>query len=74
MKAKLITNGGFSKIIKIKKIVPRISIPFSTKVQLNSPELFGIPVNISATAEFMIEKKYKNYVLYKQIDAVVEVK
>lgn len=74
MKAKLITNGGFSKTIEIKKFVPRISFPFTTQIKLNSPELYGIPVSIGSFATFEVEKKYKNFIVYKQIDAVVEIK
>lgn len=73
MKAKLITNAGFTKIIEIKEITNYIEVPFATKIQLASPELYGIAVNIGCTAKFQLEKKLKKYAIFKQIDAVVDI-
>ena len=70
-KAKLITNGGFSKIIPIEEVVLRIDYPYSTKVQLNSPELYGIPVEIACLAVFELEKVNKKIAIYKQVDVVI---
>jgi len=70
-KAKLITNGGFSKIIDIKELNMKIHIPLGMKVQATSPELYGIPVVLSYTATFELERVTKLYAFYRQIDAVV---
>jgi hypothetical protein len=70
-KAKLITNGGFYKIIKINKVDLNISVPFSYQIQLNSPELYGMPVSIGGFARFQLEKMTKTMAIYKQVDAIL---
>ena len=70
-KAKLITNGGFSKIIELKERVFKISFPYSQKIQLNTPELYGMKILISCITIFELEKVNKNMAIYRQVDAVI---
>jgi hypothetical protein len=69
-KAKLITQYGFQKIIKIKDVVSRIQIPMMYNFTMTPPELYGIQVNPSFMAVFEIEKITKKYAIYKQIDVI----
>lgn len=69
-KAKLISNGGFQKIIDIKKVDFRINIPLGLKVTATSPELYGIPIVLSYTAKFELEKVTKCYAVYRQYDVI----
>lgn len=70
-KAKLITNGGFSRIIELKEKVFKINFPYSQKIQLNTPELYGMKILISCNTVFELEKVNKNMAIYRQVDAII---
>jgi len=65
-KFKLITDGGFYKIIKMKRFVPRIWIPVSKKITYSSPLVYQLEKDCNITFEFVFDRVYKGYAEYKQ--------
>lgn len=70
-RAKLITNGGFYKTIDIKTVDYKIHIMYPTKIQLNSPELYGMSVTVTHDVIFTLHKVTKTLATYTQSDAVL---
>lgn len=70
-KAKLITNGGFYKIVNIEQIDYKIKMPYTTRLTLNSSELYGYPICITHDLVFELFKVNKNMAVYRQTDCVL---
>lgn len=68
-KAKLITFGGFSKMVKIDKPVMRIAVPLFVPFVVTDPMVM-METTIHYEAEFVLEKVYKGYAPYKQTGVV----
>ena len=73
-RAKLITDGGFSKIINIPSFVPTITVPLIKRIQLASPETDVTDLSIHFDVSFEFDRALKNIAIYKQIDVVSIVK
>lgn len=68
-KAKLITDGGFYRIIKLDRPVLRIAIPLMTKIQITQPEI-NTQVSLSFQAEFSFERVCGGYAEFRQVDVI----
>jgi hypothetical protein len=68
-KAKLVTDGGFYKFIKLDKPVIRIHLPLFQRIHISTPEI-NLDIPMTFEAEFSLEKVYKNYALYKQVNVI----
>ena len=73
-KAKLITDGGFYKIIPNQQFSPTIHIPLLKKIRVASPETGDINMAMTLDITFMFEKNYKGYAQYRQMGVVSIVK
>lgn len=70
-KAKLITDGGFYKIIKLDKPVLKIRVPLHQRFQITSPELnYSCPMNFESVFDFVGVKG--GYAEYRQVDVIVK--
>ena len=70
-KAKLITDGGFYKIVDLPNWVLRINIPIAYKMMLVSPETSEFNFSLNFQVEFQFEKHDKKYAYYKQINVIL---
>ena len=70
-KAKLITDGGFYKIVDLPKWVLRINIPLVKRMVIVSPETSDFNFNLNFEVEFQFEKHDKKYAYYKQINVIL---
>lgn len=73
-KAKLITDGGFYKIIKIKDFVHTINVPLLKRVTLATPETNVLDLAINFSVTFHFSKVYRGYAEYRQADIVSTIK
>ena len=70
-KAKLITDNGFSKIIKHpdgKSLV--INYPIIKRIRYTSIELSDVDLSLTANIEFSLAKVYKKYAIYQQTGVI----
>jgi hypothetical protein len=71
-KAKLITDGGFYKFIEIKpKYTQTIIHPLKKRITVASPETNIFDMGLMFDVEFGLEKVYKNYAQYRQINVTI---
>lgn len=73
-KAKLITDGGFYRIIKIDMFVPKYTYPLLKRITLSTPETNIVDLNVSFTCEFSFSRIYRGYAEYKQYNVTSIVK
>lgn len=73
-KAKLITDGGFYKIIPIKEISLRINIPLVRTLRVATPELNSWEYNIHFECIFQFCGMKGGYAIYKQINVTSVIK
>lgn len=73
-KAKLITDGGFYKIIPHKEFVLKYHVPLMKRIRFASPETGDINMDLTLDIEFGFERIYKGYAEYRQIGVVSIVK
>ena len=73
-RVKLITDGGFSMMINIKEFTPVIHYPIMKRITLSTPETGALDMTANFNIEFMFEKAYKNYAIYKQYNVCSIVK
>jgi len=69
-RAKLITDGGFSKIININKFVSVIHIPMVKNITVSSPETNIIDIEVNFDIEFHFERATKTLAFYRQANIV----
>ena len=69
-KAKLITDGGFYRIIKVGDFRPRIDIPLLKKIRLATPETLDIDLELSIVIEFVFSRVFGGYAEYRQMNVV----
>jgi hypothetical protein len=68
-KAKLITDGGFYRIIKIDGFSAKITVPMMRKISLNTPETDWSDI-WKFNLIFVFNKVRKGYAEYIQIDCI----
>jgi len=73
-KAKLITDGGFYRIIKIDGFVPKYTYPLLKKISLCTPETNVTDMMISFTCEFSFSRVFGGYAEYRQYNVTSIVK
>lgn len=72
-KAKLITDGGFYKIINIEARRPKICFPLMKNITLVSPETNVFDMSINFIVEFIFTRVYKGYAEYNQYNVTTSV-
>jgi len=70
-KAKLITDGGFYKIVKLDKPVLKIHFPLFQRFQITAPEI-NYSALMSFEAIFSFERVYRGYAEYRQVDVILK--
>lgn len=73
-KAKLITGGGFYRIMKIDGFRPTYTFPLLKKVSLCTPETNVTDMMVTFTCEFSFSRIYRGYAEYKQYNVTSVVK
>lgn len=74
-KAKLITDGGYYKIIPLPAFMPKINMPMRKKVQIGTPETNVLDCTFTMDIQFYYtHTEGKRYCVYKQYNVVSLVK
>jgi hypothetical protein len=68
-KAKLITDGGFYKIIPIDRQDMKITIPTMRKIKINTPDI-DFTDTFNFVLKFAFRRVYKGYAEYVQYDLI----
>ena len=69
-RAKLITDGGFSKIINIDEFTSTIHIPMIKNFTISSPETNIVDLSINFDIEFQFERATKTLAFYEQSNII----
>lgn len=72
-KAKLITDGGFYKIIPLEDFKLKIDYPLFKKVTFASPETNIFDMNVEFFVEFSFRRIHKGYAEYEQFNVTTSV-
>lgn len=74
-KAKIITDGGFYKIVKTDgQYVNKLCFPLLKRITLATPETNVMDINIAFSCEFIFQRVYKGYAEYKQYNVTSVIK
>lgn len=73
-KAKLITDGGFYRIMKIDGFVAKYTFPLMKRITLCTPETNALDMTVNFTCEFSFSRIYRGYAEYKQYNVTSIVK
>ena len=69
-RAKLITDGGFTRIIDIKEFTSIIKIPLLKQISISTPETNFVEMDITFECSFSFERATKTMAFYRQIGVV----
>jgi len=73
-RAKLITDGGFAKIVGIDEFVMQIHYPLIKRITLATPETGEVDLQMSFDCEFQFERATKTLAYYRQVNVTSVVK
>lgn len=73
-KAKLITDGGFYRIIDIDIFSNVINYPLIKRMNLSTPETGSVDLTLSFHVEFRLEKVLKRMAIYRQFNVTQTLK
>lgn len=65
-RAKLITNNGFYRFIKIDGYQEKIKIPLMKRIDFFSPEIDEVDITLLIDVDFVLEKVTETMAIYRE--------
>lgn len=68
-KAKLISAGGFYRIVPMNEFTQKFNLPITRRIRINQPDLDWKEL-FHFNLEFVFERIYKGYLEYRQVNEI----